>query len=205
MRGRFWFLAGAAAGVALGLGHAPYLAGAAASLAESAERVVGSAGSAIVRAVAHQGAPRRAVQGVFGLLTVLVPGVTALLLVLAAAAASRLRLVIGLLVVAVGVAAFGYLPHGVASGTLVFALGAGALAVFAVGPVFVMPLAAVAGLIGTEFLPRLVAAGPSAAHGAVVEVHRALFARPGAPLTLELALLVLAAVPFALAVRLALR
>ncbi|HET9091662.1 MAG TPA: hypothetical protein VFN50_04590 [Acidimicrobiales bacterium] len=205
MRGRVWFLAGAAAGVALGLGHVPYLAGAAASLAESAQRAVGSAGSAIVRAGARHGAPRRAVQGVFGLLTVLVPGVTALLLVLAGAAASRLRVVIGLLVVAVGVVGFRYLPHGVASGTLVFALGAAALAVFAVGPVFVMPLAAVAALIGTEFLPRLIAGGPSAAHGAVVEVHRALFARPGAPLALEAALLALAAVPFALAARLALR
>lgn len=204
MRGRVWVLLGLAAGVVLGIVRAPYLFGAATLLAGTAERLVGSAGSLLVRDVAHHGAGRRATLGVFAVLGLVAPGVTALLLVVAARLGLRLRLLIGLLVLVIGTDGFHYFGRGVASGSLVLALGAAGLAVVAAGPLVVVPLAGLAGLLATEFLPRLFTTARSIPHAAVEELHRALFATPGSPWWLEVVLVAVAALPFAAAARLAL-
>jgi hypothetical protein len=138
-------------------------------------------------------------------LTVLVPGVTALLLMYAARGTLRLRAVIGVLVVALGIAAFFYLPHGVAAGVAVLAFAAAGIALAATGPLVAAPLAALAALIATSFLPRILASHSTLPNVPVTALHEALFATPGSPLWLRVVVLVLAALPFALAARLVVR
>jgi len=116
-KGRIWLLLGIAVGIAVGVGKLAYFAGAATSLSDTAERIVGTGGRTLVHAAASHGASLRVVNGTTAVLTVLVPGVTALLLMYAARGTLRLRAVTGVLVAALGVAAFFYLPHGVAAGS----------------------------------------------------------------------------------------
>ncbi len=204
MSGRLWVLVGILVGVAIGLARFPYLAGAATSLADTAQHVVGTVGQTLVHGAADAGAPRRVVLGFTALVAVLVPGTTALLLVAAARGTATARRVIGVLLAALGIGAFFYLPAGPALGVVLLAVAAGAAAVAATGPLVVAPLAALAALIATGSLPKLV-------HGTVPPgdpvgtMHVALFAAPGDPLWLQVVLLVIAAVPFAVAARLALR
>lgn len=206
MRGRIWLLAGVAIGIAIGAGRLPFFAGAAANLSDTSQRVVGSGGHDLVRWAAHNGSPRRAVEGLAAFVAVLVPGVTAFLLILAARLSLRLRVVVGLLVLLIGVAGYHYLGHSVATGSLVLAVASAALvAAAAIGPLVATPLAAIAALIGYEFLPRLVSGRPSVPHSEVVALHHALISHPGAPVWLEVIVLVVAALPFAAAARLVLR
>ena len=205
MKGRIWLVIGAAAGVAIGLGKIPYLAGAAGSLSDTAQHVVGTGGLTLVHSVARSGASRRVVQGVMALLAVLVPGITALLLVVAARTSLRLRAVVAFLLVALGVAAFFYLPAGAASGAGALALGAATIAVVATGPLVAAPLVALAALIATAFLPRLLATQSTLPNIPVATLHQALFASPGSPLWLRIVVLLVAVVPFLLSGRLLLR
>jgi hypothetical protein len=206
MKGRPWLLAGLAVGVAIGIGKLPYLSGAASSLSDTSQRLVGSGGLDLVHWLAKHGAPRRVVEGLAAFVSILVPGVTALLLVLAARFTLRLRALIGLLVALLGAAAYHYLGVGIATGTLALALLlAGLVAVAATGPIVVLPLAALAALIGTEYLPRLVTGARSVPRSAVVTLHEAINSHPGAPLWLSVIALVVAAVPLAVAARFALR
>ena len=94
MRGKLWLVVGVAVGVAIGIGKLPYFAGAATSLTDTAERVVGSGGHTLIRDAATHGASLRVVNAVTAVLSVLVPGVTALLLVYAARTTLHLRAVI---------------------------------------------------------------------------------------------------------------
>ncbi len=199
MKGRFWLLAGAAAGVVLALTRVPYLAGAARSLADTLVRLVASGGHKLVTEAAAHGASARVVLGLAGLVAALLPGVTAFLLVLAAKGTLRLRAVIALLIAAAGAAAFAYRPHGQALGVLVLVLAVGALAVVVTGPVVAAPLCALAGLIAGQYLPRLLAG--HVPYGPVQQLHLALYDVPGAPLALRLGVLIVACVPFALALR----
>jgi hypothetical protein len=204
-KGRVWLLLGAAAGVAVGIGRVPYLAGAASSLADTALRVVDSGGLTLVHDAARHGAPRRAVRGLAALVGLLLPGVTALLLVLAARGTLRLRSIVGALLALLGLAAFFYLPAGPAAGVALLALAAAGVALAATGPLVAAPLVALAALIATEYLPRLldVRGGPPGAP--VAALHAALFAAPGSPLWLRALALVVAAIPFAVAARLVVR
>jgi hypothetical protein len=200
MRGGRWLLIGAVVGVAVALGGVPYFAGAARQLADTALAVVASGGHRVVRAVARRGVPQRVVLGLTGVVAVLAPGVTAWLLVAAARGSLRLRSVIAVLIVALGAASFAYHPNGVAAGVLLFALVAAGLAVVATGPLVAAPLAAAAGLIGGTEVPSLVLRArirPPAAD----DLHQALFASPGSPLPLRVVLVVVAIVPFLLALR----
>ena len=122
LKGRIWLLLGVAAGVAIGIGKLPYFAGAATSLSDTALRIAGSGGHALVRAAARHGASRRVVEGITAIVSVLVPGVAALLLIYAARTTLHLRALIAVLLGALGVAAFFYLPHGTAIGVAVLAL-----------------------------------------------------------------------------------
>lgn len=205
MKGRIWLILGVLVGVAIGVGHVPYFAGAATSLSDTAMRLVRSAGASLVSSTASHGAARRVVEGVTAAVAVLVPGVTALLLVAAARLTIRLRVVIGILVLALGIAGYHYAPAGTATGALALAAVAALVAVLATGPLVAAPLAALAGLIGTEYLPKLVTGRISVPRSTVLELHEALFARPGAPTWLEVVLLVAAVLPFALAARFVLR
>jgi hypothetical protein len=202
MKGRVWLISGAVVGVAVAAGHLPYLAGAGRSLADTVERLVGSGADRVIRAAASTGAPRRAVLGLAGLVGAVVPGMTALLLVVAARGTLRIRALVGLLIVAIGAASYLYQPHGQATGALVLALTVAAIAVALTGPLVAAPLAALAGLIGGEFLPRLVTSAPSVTASSVNDLHQAIYARPGTPTVLQLVVLVIAAVPFAAAARL---
>lgn len=202
MRGRLWLVVGAVVGVAIAAGHLPYLAGAGRSLADTAERLVGSGANRLIRDAASTGAPKRLVLGLAGLVAALLPGVTALLLVVAARSTLRLRAVIGLLIVAVGAASYVYQPNGKATGVLVLALAVAAAAVILTGPLVAAPLCALAGLIGGTFLPALVRKGSTATSVSVQDLHQAIYAHPGTPLALRIAVLVVAAVPFAWAARL---
>jgi hypothetical protein len=201
MAGRKWMLIGLVIGIILAVGHVPYLAGASRALAETALRIVGSGGQHLISAVAHRGAPRRVVLGLTSLVAVLAPGATALLLVLAARGTLRLRAIVGLLLAVLAVASFFYHPHGVAAGVAVLALAAAGIAVTASGPLVAAPLALLAGLIGGTYLPRLVRHQSTVERGAVRAMHTALFAHPGDPTGLQVALVVVAAVPFAFALR----
>lgn len=202
MKGRFWLIAGAIVGVAVAAGHLPYLAGAGRSFASSAERLVGSGADRLTRAVASTGAPKRAVLGLSGLVAAILPGVTALLLIVAARGTLRIRALVGLLVVAIGAASFVYQGHGKATGALVLALAVAAIAVALTGPLVAAPLAALAGLIGGEFLPALARSGQTLTQRSVNDLHQAFYGHPGTPTALRLAILVIAAVPFVFAARL---
>jgi hypothetical protein len=192
---------GAVLGVAVALGHVPYLAGAARSLADTALRLVGSAGAHVISGVAHVGAPRRVVLGLQSLVEVVAPGITALLLVLAARGTLRLRAVVGILVALLGAAAFIYEPGGDATGAIFLALAVAGIAVVATGPLVALPLAALAGLIGASYLPHLIAHRASVEGGAVRAMHTALYGHPGDPTGLQVALVIVAAIPFAFALR----
>jgi hypothetical protein len=204
MVGRKWLLIGAVLGVAIGLGHVPYLAGAARSLAETALSLVASGGRHLSNAVAKTGAPRRVVLGFAGLIAVIAPGVTAFLLVAGARGTLRIRAIAALLLAVLGVCSFFYHPAGVASGDVTLALIVAAIAVAASGPLVAAPLAALAALIGTAFLPRLVT-HTGVERNAVEAMHRALFDSAGDPLALRWAMVVVALVPFAFALRLIIR
>jgi hypothetical protein len=203
MRGRRWIIVGVVAGLALALGQAPYLAGAARSLADTAQRLIGAGGHRLLTTAARHGAPARTVTIITALLAVALPGITALILIVAARGTLRLRAVIGLLLVALGGAAYLYQGHGVATGAMVLALAVAAAAVAATGPLVVAPLAALAGLLCGETLPRILASHTTLPNAPVEAVHEALWSSPGAPAWLRVAVLVVAAVPFVFAARLA--
>jgi hypothetical protein len=205
MKGKIWLVLGVAVGVAVGLGKLSYFAGAATSLSDTAQRVVGTAGLTLIHAAADHGAPRRVVEGLTAVLSVLVPGLTALLLILAARGTLRLRVVMGLILAALGGAAFFYLPHGIAAGVAVLAIVAAAIAVAATGPLVAAPLAALAALVAVGFLPRLLASQSTLPNAPVIRLHEALFATAGSPLWLRIVVLALAALPFAFAARLVVR
>jgi hypothetical protein len=189
-------------GLTIALGRTPYLAGAARDLAVAGESLVGSGGHRLLTDAARSGAPARVVEAATAVVAVLVPGVTALLAVVAARGTLRLRAVVAVLVVALGGATYAYLGHGVASGALLLALAVGAVAVAATGPLVVAPLCALAGLLCGETLPQVVRSGR---HGGLLAaqpaqlVHQAIYGTPGSPLWIRLVLLVVAALPFAFA------
>jgi hypothetical protein len=200
-----WLLLGVAAGIALGVGKLPYFAGAAGSLSDTALRVVGTAGLTLLHSAARHGAPRRVVEGFAALVAVLVPGATALLLVLAARSTLRLRSLLGLVLVALGAAAFFYLPAGSAAGVGLLALAAAGIAVAATGPLVAAPLAGLAALVGTAYLPQLVTGGTALTRVPVGRLHEAIFSTAGAPTWLRAVVLVVAALPFAWAAKLVAR
>jgi hypothetical protein len=204
VKGRIWLILGVIVGVAVAAGHLPYLAGAGRSLSDTAERLVGSGGSHLIRALAFTGASRRVTLGLTGVVAALVPGVSALLLVVAARGALHVRILVGLLVLALGLAGYAYLPHGTATGALVLALVIAGLAVALTGPLVAAPLCALAGLIGGEFLPTLVRSSAVVTQRSVDDLHIAIFNQPGTPTALQLVVLVIAALPFAAAARLVL-
>ena len=73
------------------------------------------------------------------------------------------------------------------------------------GPLVAAPLTATAGLIGGEFLPGLVTSDRTVTQASVNDLHLAIFNHPGTPKALQVAVLALAAIPFAVAVRLIFR
>ena len=202
LRGRVWLIIGVLAGIAIAIGHLDYLAGAARTLADTVERLVGSGASWLIQRLAATGASHRLVLGFAAAVAVLIPGLTALLLIAAARGSLRLRAVIGLLVLALGAASYLYRPGGQATGALILVLVVATLAVVFTGPLVVAPLAALAGLIAGEFLPGLVQSNRVVTQRSVTELHQAIFADPGTPTLLRLAVLVLALIPFAAAARL---
>ncbi len=205
MRGRIWLVVGAAAGIAIAVGRLPYLAGAGRSLADTAERLVGSGAGRLIQEASLRGVPGRVVLAAGGLIAALLPGITALILVLAARATLRLRAVVAVLVVALGAASYVYEPHGKAAGTLILALAVAAAAVALSGPLVAAPLAGAAALIGGVFLPSLVARGRVVTQASVNDIHQALFGHPGASTALEVLVLLVAVIPFAYAARLVVR
>lgn len=205
MKGRFWLLLGLVVGVAVSVGQLPYLAGAGHTLTDTAEKLVQSGVNHLVQDAASRGAPRRVVLGLGSVVVLLIPGIAALLLVLAARTTLRLRALIALAVVALGVASYAYHPHGEATGVLVLALVVAGLAVTLTGPLVAAPLTFGAGLIGAEYLPTLVHRHEKVTQASVEAVHQAIFNSAGNPLVLQVLLLVLAALPFAWGLRLLLR
>jgi hypothetical protein len=204
VKGHLWLLVGVVVGVAISLGHIPYLAGAARSLANTAQRLVASGGQHIINSVADHGASQRVVLGISALIALLLPGVTALLLIVAAKGTLRLRSLIALALVALGASTFIYQPHGTAAGALALALAVGGIAVALSGPLVVAPLAGLAGLIGGEYLPRLVSTHPTVPSAVVRQLHEALLSNPGAPTWMRVVALIIAVAPFAIALRLVL-
>ena len=202
LKGRIWLVLGVAAGIAIGIGKLPYFSGAALSLSDTALRVVGSAGHSLLHSAAKHGASRRAIDGATAFVSVLVPGVTPLLLIFAARTTLRLRALIALLVAALGVASFFYLPHGIAIGVAVLALAAAGIAVAATGPIVAAPLAAIAALIGTSFLPRIIASHSTLPNVPVSVLNQAIFQSAASPVWLRFVVLAVAALPFAIAARL---
>lgn len=200
--GRVWLVVGVIAGIGVAAGRLPYLAGAGRSLAATAERLVLSGADRIISAAAAHGASKRVVLGVGGVIAVLVPGATALLLVLAARVSLRMRTLIAILIVAVGAASYAYQPHGVAAGVLVLALVVAGLAVALTGPLVAFPLALAAGLVGATYVPTLFAKHFAATQGAVDAVHQAIYGRPGQPFALQVVLLIVALLPMAWGVKL---
>jgi len=205
MKGRIWLIVGVAAGVAIGIGKLPYFAGAASSFSDTALRTVGTGGLTLIHSAASHGASRRVVDGITAVVSVLVPGVAALLLTYAARATLHLRAVIAFLVAALGIAAFFYLPHGTAVGVAVLAFAAAGIAVVATGPLVAAPLVALAALSGTAYLPRILASHSTLANVPVSLLHEAFLGGAGQPFWLRVVVLAIAALPFALAARLIVR
>jgi hypothetical protein len=205
VKGRAWLVAGALLGIAIGLGHAPFLAGAARSLADTAQHLVSDGGNRLISATASSGAPRRVVLALSAVVGVLLPGVASLLLVVAARGTLRVRAAVGLAVVALGAAAYFYQPKGVATGEIVLALVVAGLAVTLSGPLVAAPLTALAALIATGLLAQVVSGRASPATSNVEALHEAIFGDPGTPELLRLLLLVVALVPLVVAGRLLLR
>lgn len=205
MAGRNWLVLGAAVGVAVAIAGVPYLAPAARSLADTTLRLVNSGGMRLVRGAAASGASRRTVLGVTAVVAVLVPGVTALLAVVAARGSLRVRALLAVALAILGVVAFFYEPNGPAREVAVLGLAIAGLAIVATGPLVAAPLAGLAGLIGATYLPELWRNRQVAGTQAVQAMHQALSARPGDPAWLRFALFVVAVLPFAHALRLILR
>ena len=205
MKGRFWLFLGVAVGIAVAAGHLSYLAGAGRSLAETSERLVRSGADRLVRDATKAGAPKRVVLGFSAAIAAALPGITALLLVIAAKASLRVRAIIAILVAALGAASFAYQPHGKAIGVLLLALLVAGLAVTLTGPLVAAPLAAVAALIGAEFLPGLLSSHRHVVQLSVNDLHVAIYGHPGTPAGLQVVLLIVALVPFAFAARLIIR
>jgi hypothetical protein len=90
-------------------------------------------------------------------------------------------------------------------GVAVLAFAAAGIGVVATGPLVAAPLAALAALIATSFLPRILASHSTLPNVPVTVLHEALFASAGSPLWLRVVVLVLAALPFAVAARLVVR
>ena len=155
--------------------------------------------------VAKSGAPKRVVVGIGGLVAVLAPGLTALALIVAGRATMLVRSLVAAGIALLGVASYFYHPGGKATGVLVLALVIAGAALVLSGPLIVAPLALGAGLIGAEYLPTIVSGHLAATAVAVSDLHQAIFASPGSPLPLEIAVLVVAILPFAAALRLMLR
>jgi len=204
VRGRFWLLLGVAIGLAVSLGRLPFLAGAGRALADTSLHMVAGAARRLLAGAASSGAPRRAVLGVAGLLAVVLPGLTALLLVIAARATIRVRGLLAAVLAVLGVCSFFYEPGIRAWGALVLGLTLATLAVAVSGPVLVAPFVAAATLIGAQFLPTLFRSG-RVAQEALSAVHVALFGAPATPAWLQVLMFGLAVLPFLLAARLALR
>jgi hypothetical protein len=204
MKGRIWLIGGVVLGVAIAAGEVPFLAGAARSLSDTAQHIVGSGGHKLITGAAHHGAPRRVVAAASAVVAVLVPGATALLLVVAAKGTLRLRVIVALALAVLGLASYAYQAGGVATGALVVALVVGAIALVATGPLVVAPLAALAGLIGGEFLPRLLERTTTLPDAPVATLHQAIFNSAGSPLALRILVVIVAAVPFAIGARLVL-
>jgi len=205
VKGRLWLILGAVVGIAVAAGRLPYLAGAGRSLAETAERLVGSGANRLIRDAASAGGSRRLVLGLSGVVAATVPGLTALARVAAARGSLRLRAVVALLIVALGATSFVYQAHGKATGTLLLALAVAGLAVTLTGPLVAAPLTALAALIGAESLPGLLTSDRTVTQASVNDLHVAVFNHPGTPKALQIAVLVLAAIPFAVAARLIFR
>ena len=204
MKGRLWLIIGALVGVAVAVGRLPYLAGAGRSLSDTAERLVGSGAGHLISYASTAGASTRVVLGLSAILAATLPGLTALALVAAARGTLRLRSIVALLLVALAAASYIYESLGRATGVLLLALVVGGLAVTVTGPLVAAPLTAAAVLIGAEFLPGLVSPDHSITETSVNGMHVAIFNAPGTPRALQVAVLALAAIPFALAVRLVL-
>jgi hypothetical protein len=200
MGGRLWLVIGGAVGVAAGLGKVPYVTGAAFALAATGLRIVQTAGLTVVHDLADHGAPRRAVLGVAAVVALVVPGITAWALVVAARTVLRLRAVVALAVVAIGVASAVYVPAGDAAGVVALAVVLGGIAVLATGPLLAAPLAAVAGLLAAVYLPALLD-GHRLPTGTVDDLHLALVGSAGHPTWAQVLALVVAIVPFVAAVR----
>ncbi|MGH9076998.1 MAG: hypothetical protein ACRDY0_06020 [Acidimicrobiales bacterium] len=204
MKGRIWLVIGAVVGVAIAIGDVKYLAGAARSLADDAQRLVASGGSGLVRSVARHGAPQRLVTALTFLLAILVPGIAAFLLVLAARGSLRLRAVVAMLISVVGVASFAYQSGGHAAGVILLALVIAVVAVAVTGPLVAAPLCALAGLIGGEFLPRVLSSPAALPNAPAQQLYRAMVnhSQGGAPTWFRVLLLVVAVAPFAAGIRL---
>jgi hypothetical protein len=113
-----------------------------------------------------------------------------------------LRTIIAVLLAILGFAAFAYQPAGHALGAAMLAVAVAAAAVALTGPLVIAPLCALAGLIGTEFLPRILAARSTLPNAPVSQLHFALFGTPGASPWLRVIVLVVAALPFLWSARL---
>jgi hypothetical protein len=197
--------AGAVVGIAIGVGRIPFVAGAARSLADTAQHLVGDGGDRLINGVASSGAPMRLVLGLAALVAVLLPGATSFILIVAARGTLKARAIAGAIIVALGIAAYFYQPKGIATGEIALALAVAAVAVMASGPLVAAPLAGLAGLIGAEFLPQIVTGHSNLATANVANMHQALTNSAATPTWLQVILLAIAAVPFAFAGRLLLR
>jgi hypothetical protein len=205
VKGKIWLVVGVAVGIAIGIGKLPYLAGAAGSMSDTAQRVVGSVELTIIHSADKHGVSYRVVEGLAGFLAVLVPGITAVVLLYAARGTLRLRGFIAFVIFALGASSFVYLPRGSAGGVFVLALVAAAICVVATGPLVAAPLAALAALIGTVYLPKLLQRTSTLPDQPVMELHRAFYNTEGSPYWLRIVVLVVACIPFAWAGRLVLR
>lgn len=204
MKGRIWLVLGLAAGVAIALGRLPLVAPAAQSLASAAMSLADTGARALLRGIASHGASRRTVEAVGAILSVLLPGITAWLAVLAAKGALGLRKLVALAVLALGVASFFYHPVVGSVTTLALAVAVAAAAVMASGPVVAIALSTLAGLLAAEVLPQLLP-GRGGFTAPAHMLGAALYGSGVSPLIAGIGLLIVAVVPFLLVAKSVLR
>lgn len=165
--------AGAVIGVALAFGRLPFLAGAATGLARTASEVTVHVTNWVTGLVSDQ--PSRWTETTALVVGLVSPGLTALLLALAARAGIGLRRGIGGLIVVIGLLSFAVLPRAEAAGVFTVCVALGAAAIVGLDVLVVVPCAAVAAMLAVLWSRDVLASHTATNIGEVTQMHALWF------------------------------
>lgn len=194
---------GAAAGIAMAFGRLPYFAGAASDMARTSATLTAHLSTWTVHRVSHQ--PGRTVVTVTVALSLMSPGIAAALLALAAYAGTGLRRGIGVAIVALGVAAFFFLPGTHAAGVFGLCLVLGVCALIGLDVLVSVPCAAVATMLAVTWGRAVLASHTLPGLNHVATINDLWFNHAADPLSAKIAVVSMAGLPFLVAIVLLIR